>query len=149
MSPRRSTPRWGLLALIAWLVLPLGCAEQGTRQEPRFYAVDVFVDAGSEALAAWQVEVRDAAELALLVSVEGGEHEAFLEPAGYDPRALQHHRIVLVAYHLGSSCPTGRTRVATLHFAQERAGQPRFEVVLVAAAAPDGRVLDARVEIQS
>lgn len=116
--------------------------------QPAFYAIDVFIDSDDAPLAAWQIEVSDRAGLALLTGVEGGEHGAFAEPAHYDPRALKNHRVVLLAYHLGEDCPVGRTRVATLHFVQERAGKPSFKARLVTAAGPDGRVLAARVEIQ-
>ncbi len=131
---------------VMWIVSESAVGE--LLPEPRFFAIDVFIDSGDESLAAWQVDIRDTRGLARLTAVEGGEHEAFREPPHYDAKALRNHRVVLIAYDLGQSLPTGRTRVATLHYTQERAGQPMFDAVLVAAANPDGRALDARVEIE-
>src|SRR5688572_2021156 len=56
-----------------------------------FRVLDVYVDSGASALAAYQFEFntaqKDAGELKL-VGIEGGEPPAFREPPRYDPRAL-------------------------------------------------------------
>ena len=133
-------------ALVA-ILLGTACAPEAL-PTPQFFKVDVYLDPAPAELAAWQIEVRDTAGVAELVSVEGGEHPAFAEAPSYDPKAIEQHRIVLAAYQLELGGPKTRTRVATLHFAQELVGQPDFVAELIAATDADGRRIDARVEIE-
>ena len=113
----------------------------------RFASYDVFVDSGAMPLAAWQVEVFDAAHVAQLAGVEGGEHPAFAEPPVYDPRAMLTERVVLAAFRTDGALPTGRVRVARLHYQVEGAGEPQFTVTLVAAATSDGREIEASASL--
>ena len=53
----------------------------------RFGSVDVFIDSGPAALAAYQFELDVTAGNVTLVGVEGGEHRAFQQAPYYDPRA--------------------------------------------------------------
>lgn len=119
------------------------------RDTVRFETVDVFVDAGSTGLAAWQIEVtpraRDGAKVTL-VGIEGGDHAAFAKPAYYDPAALAPAgggRVILAAYSTGKDVPTGRTRVARLHVMVEGGvGGAEFNVNLKVAADSEGRAID-------
>ncbi|HYC56883.1 MAG TPA: hypothetical protein VEL28_18265 [Candidatus Binatia bacterium] len=110
-----------------------------------FRPVDIYVDAGEVALAAYQVEVRAAG--ATIVGVEGGEHAAFAEPAYYDPAALSGGRIILAAFSTGHDLPGGRTRVATLHM--HESSEARYEVKLMAAGDAGGRRTRATVSVVS
>ncbi len=136
------------LALAASSLARVPDAKQA-QGEPSFVALDVFVDVGEHALAAWQLEVRDAAGAAKLSGVEGGAHPAFAEPARFDPRAVNGGRVVLAAFQTGAELPHGRTRVATLHFAVDAGATPRFEVELGAAVGRNGETLAATAEIDS
>jgi len=137
-------------ALLTWTLLVLLCtgfAPQQGRIGVRFEAFDVLVDTGSSPLAAWQVELSVPSGRATIVGVEGGEHEAFAEPPYYDPRALTKGRIVLAAFSTADSLPQGTTRVARVHV-QVRGPEPvDWNTVLVVAGAPDGRALDASLEL--
>lgn len=126
-------------------------------QDPiRFETMDVFVDPGATALAAWQLEVtprtREGTKVTLVGiegggSVEGGAHAAFAKPAYYDPAALSPEgggRVILAAYSTSNDLPTGRTRVARLHVMIEGDAPDgtTFDVTLRIAADAQGRAID-------
>jgi hypothetical protein len=112
----------------------------GAQDETRFTAIDVFIDGGAEAVAAWQVEVKGNAQI---VGIEGGEG-VWKEPAQYDPDALSGGRLVLAAFTGAKEPPAGRVRVARLHVVS--AGAPEVTVKLVAAALPGGARFVPKVE---
>jgi len=132
-----------VLLLVLMLLAGASRAPQGTR----FVAVDVVVDTGEAELAAWQVELVDTTGRAALVGVEGGDHDAFRDAPAHDPAALDGGRVVLASFRVDGELPRGRTRVATLSFAVEGAGEPRFDVTDVVAAAADGTPIDVTVEV--
>lgn len=84
----------------------------------RFVAVDVFVDSGAQALAAYQFEF--VAKNAQIVGLEGGD-SVFHDAPYYDPAALHpaqesaDDRIMVAAFSTASDLPRGRVRVARLH----------------------------------
>jgi len=119
---------------------------QQSETAERFLAVDVFVDSGDALLAAWQVELADTSGRARVVGVEGGEHAAFQEAPYYDPSALQRGRIVLASFHVGAELPSGRTRVARVHFLVS-GGEPALEITPVTAATQGGGRIDIRTEL--
>ena len=106
-----------------------------------FTAVDVYVDS-PKPLAAWQVEIRTDATI---VGVEGGEPKAYAEPPFYDPKALRGGRIVLAAFTLEATPPSGRIRVARLHLQERQPSQLTAHEIV--AAAPGGARLDAKVDL--
>jgi len=117
-------------------------------QDVRFESLDVFVDAGTHSLAVWQIELRDASNRIRLSGIEGGEHSAFREPAHYDPAALNRGRIILAAFRVEGDLPSGRTRVARLHYMVQGPGSPELEARLAVAADAEGRPIEAKVELQ-
>lgn len=128
----------GLLAVGATLV----------GQEPaglRFSAVDIYVDSGADPLAAYQIELKDPARSVHITGIEGGEHASFEEPPFYDPKAMRNDRVVLAAFSTVADLPTGRTRVARVHFQVRGEAEPTFELRLVTAAKRDGSALEAKV----
>ena len=80
------------LRLFSFLLLFVLPGFAWSPQEPaaagRFQPIDVYVDAGRAALAAWQVELSYDPGRAKLVGIEGGEHPAFSAAPHYDPAAL-------------------------------------------------------------
>ncbi len=110
-------------------------------EPPRFVALDVYVDTGGKPLAAWQFEL---ACPAAIVGVEGGT-VPFAEPPYYDPAALQGGRIVVAAFTLDPNPPGGRIRIARLHM--EERGAVDYAPRLIAAGAPGGGRLEAKIEI--
>lgn len=123
-------------AMIAGVMVLLGAGERAAetvddtaagRGGSEFFAVDVYVDAGSSPLAAYQVLIEPAAgalRQVKFVGIEGsdpaggsGGAAAFAEPPFYDPEAMMHERVVLAAYSTLDmpALPTGAVRVARVH----------------------------------
>jgi hypothetical protein len=111
----------------------------------RFRPLDLYVDSAGQPLAAYQVEIVADGD-AIIVGVEGGDPPAFAAPPHYDPAALASGRIILAAFDTGTDLPSGRTRVATVHM-RESGPQPRYHATLKIAGGPDGRPIDATVEL--
>src|SRR5262245_59605150 len=89
-----------ILALAARLVAGQPAGEEGPG---RFRAVDIYVDSGSAPLAAYQLEFSVTNQVAKIVGIEGGDHEAFREPPFYDPKAIQQERVILAAFSTQAS----------------------------------------------
>jgi hypothetical protein len=115
---------------------------------PTFAAYDVFVDAGSAALGAWQFEWVVRGGGARIVGVEGGEHPAFAAAPYYDPAALQGGRIVIAAFSMAKDLPHGRTRIARVHLMIDPGAAPQYAVQLQACADGAGADLSASVAWQ-
>ena len=86
----------------------------------RFAAVDIVLTLpdGAE-LGSYQVELAPLPEQAArvrVVGIEGGEHAAFKTPPFYDPKAIGNERVILAAYSTAAELPTGRSRIARVHY---------------------------------
>ncbi len=116
-----------------------------------FIALDVFVDAGNNELAAWQIEYEGAAAgggAVTLVGVEGGSHPAYAVAPHYDPAALAGGgRIIIAAYTTAADLPSGETRVARLHLAVPAGAEIDHGITLIAAGARAGDRLAAGVRV--
>jgi hypothetical protein len=106
----------------------------------RFQAVEIFADSQTNTLAAYQLEFTVTSGNAKIVGIEGGEHPAFAEAPFYDPKAMQHERVILAAFSTqpANELPTGRTRVATIHLQISGTDEFKFETKLATAASSDG-----------
>jgi hypothetical protein len=132
----------------AWLViLCFGLAAGLLAQQPaieegrsRFGAVDIYVDSGSTPLAAYQIELAATNGVARIVGIEGGEHPAFRQPPFYDPKAMQHERVIIASFSTAAATdlPAGKTRVATIHYQTTETQPPRFELKLQTAGDAQG-----------
>jgi hypothetical protein len=113
----------------------------------RFQAVDVFIDSGEIPLAAYQLEFTVRSGNARVVGVEGGEHAAFKEAPFYDPKAIQHERVIIAAFSTARArqLPKGKTRIATIHLQITGNSSVAFDVTNETAAAADGKRLTVRV----
>jgi len=121
----------------------------GQEPVPRtFRAVDLFVDSGSQPLAAYQLSFACAAADAKIVGIEGGEHSAFAEPPYYDPKAMQNNRVVVAAFNTASSgqLPRGRMRIATIHIQTSASAERRYELKVDAAATAAGESMTVSAE---
>lgn len=101
----------------------------------RFTTVDIIIDAGTDALAAYQIEIIADGD-AQIIGVEGGDHPAFNPPPNYDRAALHGERIILAAFSTSTDLPTSRIRVAILHMRES--GTVTYRTRLLAAARADG-----------
>ena len=147
----------GLLLALA-LVLPFvwsGAQDldgwRVTRQAgPRFTAVDVFVDSGSRPLAAWQLHFSVKSGDAKIVGIEGGEHPAFRQPPYYDPKAIQHERVIIAAFNTAAAdkLPKGKTRVATVHWQVSGTKEPQYVVKLQIAADDEANTIPCEVTVE-
>jgi hypothetical protein len=136
-----------LLCLLALMLVGAAAPKQQDPDPLRFTYVDVYVDSGRAALAAWQARLVDPSGRALIVGVEGGEDAAFAEPPYHDPAALQGGEIVLAAFHTGHAGPAGRTRVARLHLAVRGDAPVDFTTTLEVAASDAGRLPEATLTL--
>ena len=108
----------------------------GAKSEDESFAVyDLFLDSGSQPLAAYQLEVR-APRSVKFVGVEGGKHIAFQRPPFHDPKAIQKNRIKLAAFSARppEKLPSGETRIASLHVQIIGSISPEFHVELEVAS---------------
>lgn len=114
------------------------------QEEPaRFRSIDVYIDPGAKGLAAYQFELLCNAKI---VGIEGGETTSFAEAPFYDPEALHAGgRIIIAGFTLDDDIPAGRVRVARVHVMEK--GATSYTPRLIAAAAPGGRRIQARIEL--
>ena len=138
-----------LLSAILFCLLGATLFAQSPGEQPtvRFRAVDIFVDSGNKPLAVYQLEFAVTNGVAKIVGIEGGEHPAFREPPFYDPKAMQHERVIIAAFSTESAdkLPVGKTRVATIHLQITGTAQPRFEIRLTVVSDSKGYKIPASV----
>jgi len=133
--------RTALMFLLCVLAAPL-FAQQPADEEGRgsFRVVDIYVDSKGAPLAAYQLRFSMTNANVKILGIEGGQHPAFREPPVYDPKAMQHDRVIIAAFNTGSTdeLPKGKTRVATIHVqtTADEALQCRLKVQT--AANPEG-----------
>ncbi|MEQ9406949.1 MAG: hypothetical protein RIK87_04455 [Fuerstiella sp.] len=113
----------------------------------RFEAIDVFVDAGDESLAAYQFELQSRTPGVEIVGIEGGEHAAFAEPPYYDARAMNNNRVIIAAFNTGRNLPSGRSRVARIHVQLQGPGLKEYETKLTVSATVNGKRIPAEASI--
>jgi hypothetical protein len=109
----------------------------------RFVAMDLVIDPQGEPLAAYQVEIT-AMNGAKIVGVEGGEHPEFRKAPYYDPKGIQHERLIVAAFSTADAgkLPNTPTRVLTIHIECE--GEPKLETNLKVAANARGQKIIAK-----
>jgi hypothetical protein len=133
-----------MLLLLAALIGTLLAQPAVTAQAVRFQAVDIFIDSKETPLAAYQLEFSVKTGDAKMVGVEGGEHSAFKDAPFYDPKAIQHERVIIAAFTTAADkLPKGKTRVATIHLQVTGERNPDYVVKLETAATLDGRKIVA------
>jgi len=138
------------------ILLTLACgrilAQPADDAAVQFRAVDIYVDSKDQPLAAYQLEfsVTNAASAAKIVGIEGGEHSAFSEPPFYDPKAMQHERVIVAAFSTNAlgNLPRGKTRVATIHLQTSRAVEPKYELKLEVAADSNGNRIPVETSVE-
>ena len=128
------------LLLLAVLLGTLLAQPAVTDQTVRFQAVDVFIHSKEIPLAAYQLEFSVKTGDAKVVGLEGGEHPAFKDAPFYDPKAIQHERVIIAAFNTtsGDKLPKGKTRVATIHLQVTGERNPDYAVKLETAATLEG-----------
>lgn len=147
----------GLLFFLMWfLVLTArsgvsGAAADALPERPpvRFVMVDVMMDAGTNTLAAYQIELSATNGAVKIVAIEGGDRGAFHEPPYYDPKALQQARVILAAFSTAPAgqLPKGETRLAALHLQVPEGVAPAFTAQVRVAVGPDEKPIDGKVRI--
>ena len=127
--------------LLAVLLGTLLAQPAATKDTVRFQAVDIFIDSKDTPLAAYQLEFLVKTGDAKVVGVEGGEHPAFKDAPFYDPKAIQHERVIIAAFNTAAAdkLPKGKTRVATMHLQITGDRNPDYAVKLETAATLEGR----------
>jgi hypothetical protein len=104
------------------------------------------VNSQTKPLVAYQLEFTAFGGGAKIVGIEGGEPAAFQEAPFYDPKAMQHERVIIGAFSLlkQDKLPSGKTRVATIHLLTTNNEPPRYEVRLTTAATVGGKKIPAQ-----
>lgn len=136
-------------ATLLGLSIPVYAQDIQPTNTLHFRAVDIFVDGTNQPLAAYQLEFTASAGVQI-VGIEGGKPAAFREAPFYDPKAIQHERVIIGAFSTAAAdqLPTGRTRVATIHLLTTGELPPRFEVQLKAAATVGGKKISVYASAQ-
>jgi hypothetical protein len=156
LKPGANEKKNGLTNRVTLLLLSLFtlvlCVSQGFAQSTatsstRFQAVEIFADSRTAALAAYQLEFTITSGNAKIAGIEGGEHPAFAEAPFYDPKAIQHERVIVAAFSTLSAdkLPTGKTRVATIHLQITGSDELKFETKLTAAADHSGKKIPVTI----
>ena len=112
-----------------------------------FLGMDLWVDSGDEALAAYQVEITYEPGSVRIVGLEGGQGSAYQNAPYYDQNGFESGRIIVAAFTTGTDVPRGRTRVARIHVAVEGNVPPELTCRLMAAAKPGGLRISPKVEL--
>lgn len=121
----------------------------GAAQVIRFQAIEIWIDAREEPLAAYQIEFKAAeafTHAVKIVGIEGGPATSvFAAPPYYDSAAMQHERVIIAAFSTAKvdALPRGRTRIATIHVQVSGPAVPEFELRTMTAATIDGREIQA------
>ena len=128
---------WMTLLLLCWM--PAAFAQSAS--SVHFLGVEIYIDSREQPLAAYQLEFWATNAAVKIVGVEGGESPAFKEAPYYDPRAIQHERVIIAAFSTDSpgKLPKGKTRVATIHLQVTGDSNPDYRLKLEAAADNQGR----------
>ncbi len=134
--------------ILAFLYAEAGQAATKVGQKVRFAPLHIFLDSGSQPLAAFQFELKAAAGQIKIVGVEGGQHAAFKEAPYYDPAALANDRIIIAAFNTGRELPKGRTRIATIHLQIIGDAEPDYELKLTVAADADAKEIPAEISFE-
>ena len=134
-----------LAAFVLSLAILLSAAPCRGEDGAPYFPIEVYVDAGEDRLAAYQLEIQLAG--AEIVGVEGGEHTAFGTPPYYDPAALRGSRIKLAALSTARDLPSGRTRIATLHIREVGPAPATWTVSSSLATDSAAKAIDVRVEL--
>jgi hypothetical protein len=143
--------------LLSLAVLVFALAAELPAQQPadeegrgRFCAMDIFIDSGSTPLAAYQLEFAATNHAGKIVGLEGGEHPAFRQPPFYDPKAMQHERVIIATLSTAppAELPVGKTRIATIHIRTTGTQPARFELKLQAAVDPQGNKIPAQASFE-
>jgi hypothetical protein len=141
-----------LVRVAALAALLLAAAGAIAASDVRFEAVEIYVDSGTAPLAAWQVELAEANGRMTVVGVENGADAAFGEAPHYDRGAVEAgeaDRVIVAAYSLSpeGALPRGRTRVTTVHVQIAGAGEPHYNLRLIAAGDANGHPIAARATL--
>ena len=114
----------------------------------RFAPLHIYLDSGSQPLAAFQFELEATAGQIEIVGVEGGRHAAFKEAPYYDPAALANDRIIIAAFSTARDLPKGRTRIATIHLQIIGDAEPEYDLNLTVAADTEGEEIPAKIAFE-
>lgn len=141
----------GAVRSICALILLFGaCLAAHAADSIRFAVYDVYIDPQGEPLAAYQITLSAPGNEVKLVSIEGGEHQAFAEPPYHDPAAIQKSKVILAAFSTspGSALPRAIVRVASLHVQITGDGNPAFEVQIKKAGNAEAQMIPVRVVVR-
>jgi len=119
---------------------------QNEKVDEKFTTVDIFIDSGSNPLAAWQVELTYKADNVKVLSLEGGD-DSFAQPPHYDPTGMIGGKLIVAAFSTDDAkAPSGVIRVARLHI-MTIGPVDRIQINLTTACKPGGEKIKAKVKL--
>ena len=141
------------LAVIGAIAVALAATARAQRDPDtgtRFEAVHVYIDSGSEPLAAWQIDVRATTGDVRIVGIEGGDHPVYSDPPYYDPKAMEGERVIIADFATEADwqLPSGRSRIATIHVAVRGDAEAEYSANLITAASASGQPTDAKIDLE-
>lgn len=137
------------LSLTATLLLLVAAGGRERSPGPNFVPVDVYVDSGAEQIVAYQLELTYDRGKVQVLSLEGGDPEAFGDAPHYDPAGMRGGRIVIAAFTTDDAgAPSGRHRLARLHLRLAPGASADIEARVVIAARPGGEPIPVEVELK-
>jgi hypothetical protein len=124
-----------------------GTPEEECKNKVGFSTAEVYIDSSSDALAAYQIDIRYDKEKIKIVGLEGGA-DGFNKPPFYDQAGLESGHIIIAAFvNDDTQAKNGSSRVARLHL--QTTGCPPFEIKTetMASAKPGGKSIPVKVKI--
>ena len=115
-----------------------------------FRSVDVYITTDIQKLAAYQIQIIDNSGRATLVGVEGSSVEqAYNHPPYYDQKALQSNQIILAAIAGDNKIlPSGKIKVATLHYQIKGDAPVKLNQKLIALANKEQKKISGKLDLQ-
>jgi hypothetical protein len=137
------------LSFAAALAMLLAAGSGEPRPAPDFVPVDVYVDSGAEQIVAYQLELTYDGAGVKVLSLEGGDPDAFDDAPHYDPAGMSGGRMVIAAFTTDDAgAPSGRHRLARLHLRVAPGASADIEARVVTAARPGGERIPVDVELK-
>ena len=113
-----------------------------------FTSVDIWVNSGEEALAAYQTEIVYDKNKIIVVGIEGGEKNGFKRAPFYDLKGMKSGRIIIASFIKNKqNALNGKARIARLHLQVSGEKYNDFSIKLMAAANVKGEKIQPSVKI--
>lgn len=88
------------------------------KNQLQFKVYDLYIDAGTDSVSAWQVELKYNPNQSYIVGIEGGSEKGWKKAPYYDNKGFKSGRLVVAAFKTGKEYTlTEKKRIARIHVA--------------------------------